>query len=355
MNPDPSLAPPAVPPPDNPYLYGWRHVERRLPDGRVEVDQVPLTLEDVLHPQEYDFIVNNLQHQIDLEYLPPVLRTRLPGLNNGLVLADCLIDWGIEGLRNLGPDIAVFEDVRRQPEPRTGTYRVAEHGGRCLLVIEVVSPHTRTNDVDRKPEEYHRAGVPLYVIVDWMREDVPRQIRAFEWRPEGYVSVPLDSRGRLLLGPMGICLGLKDNRVACYDTVSGEELGRYEEIAQARKEAEAARRAAEEQARQEAEARRAAEEQARQAAEARLAAEEQARQETKARRAAEQQARQEAEARRAAEEQARQETEARRAAEEQARQEAEARRAADEAGARMQERLRQLQAELRRLRGESQP
>src|SRR5947209_8002964 len=98
MNPDPTLAPAGAPPPDNPYYYGWRHVNRTLPDGRVEVDQVPLTLEDVLHPEEYDFIVNNQQHHLDLEYLPPVLRTRLPGLNGGHVTADCLVNWGVEGV-----------------------------------------------------------------------------------------------------------------------------------------------------------------------------------------------------------------------------------------------------------------
>jgi Uma2 family endonuclease len=334
MNPDPGLAPPAVPPPDNPFYYGWRYVPRTLPDGRVEWEQVGLTLEDVLHPQEDDVIPERPRHEIDRDYLSVALRTRLPGLTGGLVLSDCLVNWGVEGLRDLSPDISVFEDVRVPPDPDKGTFRLTEAGGRCVLVIELVSPHTRTNDVDRKPEEYHRAGVPLYVLVDQEREGAPRKIRAYEWRPDGYGPVPLDSRGRLLLGPLGVCLGLKDEWVVLYDTVSGEELADYEEIAQARKEAEAARRVAEEQARQEAESRRAAED---------------------ARRLAEGQARQEAEGRRAAEEQARQAAEARRAAEEKARQEAEARRAAEDASARMQERLRELEAEIRRLRGEPGP
>lgn len=32
------------------YPYGWRYVESVLPNGSALFDQVPLTLEDVLHP-----------------------------------------------------------------------------------------------------------------------------------------------------------------------------------------------------------------------------------------------------------------------------------------------------------------
>ena len=42
-------------PADQPeFPYGWREVQRALPDGSVEFDRIPLTLEDVLHPQEGD-------------------------------------------------------------------------------------------------------------------------------------------------------------------------------------------------------------------------------------------------------------------------------------------------------------
>jgi hypothetical protein len=41
---------------DDPFRYGWRYVKRVLPDGTVDLEQMPLTLEDVLHPQEEDHI-----------------------------------------------------------------------------------------------------------------------------------------------------------------------------------------------------------------------------------------------------------------------------------------------------------
>jgi colicin import membrane protein len=337
MTAEPSPTPPGAPPADNPYYYGWRYVNHRRPDGTVEVEQVPLTLEDVLHPQEEDVIPEIPRHEMERGYLAGVFRTRLRGLSRGLVFSDCLVDWGVEGVRNLSPDVSVFEDVQQEPDLTRGTFHLAEAGGRCVLVIELVSWHTRENDVDRKPPEYHRAGVPLYILVDQEREGAPRRLLAYEHRPEGYVRVPLDQRNRLLLGPLGVCLGLKDEWVVCYDTVTGKELGDYRQVQQELEAAEAARQEAEERARQEAEARRAAEERVRHEAAARQAAEERARHEAAARQA-------ETQARQAAEEQARQEAEARRAAEEHARQQATAQ-------ALLTERLQELEAELRRLRG----
>ncbi len=100
---------------------------------------------------------------------------------------------------------------------------------------------------------------------------------------------PSDEHGRVYLESARLWLGIEDNHVVCYNEC-GEVLGNYTAMvelaeaaqAQARREAEA-RAAAEEQARREAEARAAAEEQARRAVEARAAAEEQARREAEAR------------------------------------------------------------------------
>src|SRR5262245_44098553 len=59
---------------EDPSRYGWRYVPARRPDGTVDLDHVPLTLEDVLHPQEGDFIVNNYGHHEDCEYLYAVIQ-----------------------------------------------------------------------------------------------------------------------------------------------------------------------------------------------------------------------------------------------------------------------------------------
>ncbi len=314
-------------PPGNPFPYGWRFVHRIGPDGQEELEQVPLTLEDVLHPQEDDVIPENSVQTQERVYLYCIFGQRLPREAGNLVLSDTLVNWGVPGIGNHSPDISVFTGLTQPPPESIGIFDLVASGGRCRLAIEIVSPDTRTNDVVHKFDEYHRAGVPLYVIIDQEREGGLRTLRGYQRGPSSYVPIPLDAQGRLPLPFLGLCLGMRDNRVVCYDAQTGEEIGDYRQVTEARQREAEARQAAEVQARHEAEDRQAAEAQARREAEAR---------------------RREAEARAAAEAQAHREAEARVAAEAQARREAEARQAAET-------RLQELEAELRRLRGEGPP
>src|SRR5436189_111756 len=86
--------------PDSAPCYGWRYRRHEKPDGIVELEEVPLTLEDVLHPLENDVIPEQPFHEQERGYLSGVFRTRLSRLTGGLVLSDCLVDWGVPGIRN---------------------------------------------------------------------------------------------------------------------------------------------------------------------------------------------------------------------------------------------------------------
>jgi Uma2 family endonuclease len=264
---------PAVSPPvasaEDPFRYGWRFVRRVGPDGKEDLEQVPLTLEDVLHPQEDDVIPENSWQEQERGDLARIFRLRLPRAGGNLVLSDCIINWGVPGIRNHSPDVSVFTDiVRPQPEP-IGTFDLVASGGRCRLAVEIVSPHTRVNDVERKFDHYYRVGVPLYVIVDWERLDGPRQLRGYQRTATGYDPIPLTAQGQLPLPFLGLNLGLVDDQVVCYDAQTGAVVGDYIQVSQALQQEAAARQAAEAQARREAAARQAAEEQARREAEAR--------------------------------------------------------------------------------------
>src|SRR5437588_8479403 len=98
------------------FPYGWRLVYKTRPDGTVIQEEVPLTLEDVLHPQEGDIIPEWTWQERDAEYLRPIFRERTARLPDGFYLADCLVDWGVRGLRPHAPDLAVFRDVRNPPQ-----------------------------------------------------------------------------------------------------------------------------------------------------------------------------------------------------------------------------------------------
>src|SRR5262249_22045640 len=134
-----------------------------------------------------------------------------------------------------------------------------------------------------KVEHYHRARVPLYVIVDQEKEDGPRRLVGYRDTPEGYVPLVPDEQGRLALEPLGVLLGLRDNRIVCYDATSGEEIPGYAQLSQAIVAESEARKTAEQQAAAERVRARAAQERADAAAAIAQAAEERADAEARAR------------------------------------------------------------------------
>jgi Uma2 family endonuclease len=258
------------PPRLDPFRYGWRFVKKLRRDGTTDLVQVPLTLEDVLHPQEGDVIPESTLPEQDAEYLRPIFRQRAARLPRGFFLADCLVDWGVPPVRPHSPDLVVFRDVTPPARENFGLFRLHASGGHCVLALEIVSPNTRSNDVVHKLREYHQVGVPLYYLIDQEDEDGPRWVVGYRHTKARYVKMRPDRQGRLLIKPLGLWLGVEENHAVCYDADTGERLGDY------RAEVEG-RRAAEERAHEEAGARRAAEERLREEADARQTAEEQLR------------------------------------------------------------------------------
>jgi Uma2 family endonuclease len=260
-----STSRPTQPPPGepDPYRYGWRYVRVERSDGTVGFDQVPLTLEDVLFPEVGDFIVQSTPHNRDVGYLRDVCESRLANDPHAEVVSDCRVDWNLPGVRPLGPDIGVFRGLKEHRG--WSTLDVAATGARPAMVVEVTSPETRRNDVEDKFEYYRRAKVPLYVIADAIQDDEQgRRLRliAYRYARGRYHKIAPDARGWIWLDPVGVWLGVTVDprtgcdRLACYDQ-QGRELGDYTAVsraleaeavaradAQARAEAEAAARAA---------------------------------------------------------------------------------------------------------------
>jgi hypothetical protein len=319
-------------------------VRVRRRDGTIDFDQVPLTPDDVLHPQVDDFIVNTNSQDDDRVYLKTVFKARLNPVLRAVVLADCRVDFNIPGVRPLGPDIAVFFGVERDPKYDWATFNVAAEKARPVLVIEVTSRNTRKNDVGIKVEYYQRAGVPLYVIADVKGRGSKRQVklRGYHAVDGKYQEIVPNAQGWIYLEPLRLWLGVKVDRsgsferLACFEPETGEETGDYTAQVEARAEAEA-RTQTEAQARVQAEARAQTEALARAEAEARAQTEALARAEAEARAQTEALARAEAEARAQTEALARAEAEARAQTEAQAHAEAE-------------KRIRELEAKLKRSR-----
>lgn len=202
------------------YPYGWRYVECVLADGSVRLDQIPLTLEDVLHPQEGDQVTHSDVHQRICIYLFNVFSGLVAALPGAVVLHDVRVAWDVPGLKPHGPDLAVILGVRERKN--WSTFDVAQEGVRPVLLVEVTSPETRSIDLTSKLEEYYLAGVPLYIIVDLVQREgrtVPRLL-GYRQTDTVYAVLAPDERGRLWLEPLKVWLGVQDQHVVCYDEAS---------------------------------------------------------------------------------------------------------------------------------------
>ena len=82
---------PDTPPETDPFRYGWRLVPRPTPDDPYNLEQVPLTLEDVLHPETGDFIVHSDRHETDCMDLTAVPHARLEPSRRAIVLSNVRI------------------------------------------------------------------------------------------------------------------------------------------------------------------------------------------------------------------------------------------------------------------------
>ena len=61
----------------DPFYYGWRYVQRPAPEGGYFIERVPLTYDDVIHPQEGDQVTHAPLHQRICKYLVNVLEALL--------------------------------------------------------------------------------------------------------------------------------------------------------------------------------------------------------------------------------------------------------------------------------------
>jgi len=256
---------------NDPYPYGWRDVRFQNPNGEEKCLRVPLTLEDILHPQVGDFRMHSEEHERFCAYLYNVFTARLASNADAVVLHDVRVAWEHPSLLPHGPDIAVIFNVRRRRN--WSTFYVAEEGTFPSLIVEVTSPRTRSTDLENKVEEYAQAGVPLYVIVDIAErgEMVMRRLVGYQLTEAGYVPLAKNELGWLWLEPVGVWLELRGKNLACYDE-AGNLIEDYTGVTQARAEAEKraddeARRRADE-VRRRAEAEERADDEARRRAEA---------------------------------------------------------------------------------------
>jgi Uma2 family endonuclease len=218
-------------PADDPFHIGWRDVHETMPGGERVRRQVPLTLEDFLHPKEGDHFVESSLHDEIRRYLAGVFDSRIADIAKSKVISDVGVYWDDPHYGHHCPDIAVIFDVKFR---NFSSFNVAEQGTRPRLIVELTSPSTRSVDLVDKFEDYHAVGVQYYVTIDRVNPDDPWQLTGYVRTPRQYRPMILkDERGRLWLEPLNLWLAVDGDRVLCYDDLSDEPLGDYRQVVQA--------------------------------------------------------------------------------------------------------------------------
>jgi Uma2 family endonuclease len=159
-----------------------------------------------------------------------VFRWRTKDDPEALILSDTGVYWEDPTLdfTHHCPDVcAIFGIKKRKPE--YPSFFVRKEGVRPRLIVELVSPNTRENDVETKVQHYHRVEIPMFVIADRQSYNDPWKLLGYAWRPDQYIPIPTDLHGRLWLDAVGLWLGADGTRLVCYDR-DGTEFGDYTQV-----------------------------------------------------------------------------------------------------------------------------
>jgi Uma2 family endonuclease len=148
------------------------------------------------------------------------------------------------------PDVFVVKGVQKGLRR---TYRLWEEKHAPSVVFEITSRSTRLEDKGNKRALYAMLGVREYFMFDPLAEYLKPPLQGFRLVGEEYTAIDQTGDGALISQELGLQLSTNGSYLRLIDIATGLPLLRPAEI-------DAARRAAEDEARAEGDARRAAEE-----------------------------------------------------------------------------------------------
>jgi Uma2 family endonuclease len=238
-------------PSEDPFRYGTRYRTVRLPNGETDIEEIPLTVEDLLDPQLGDHVTQSEQHVEWFLRLGYLLKRYYESRQDVLVCADLKMLWGIPGLKCPSPDIAIVQGIRDKRAHRP-SFDVRKEGVRPSLIIELVSSdddEVRANDYVKKVEIYRRAGIPEYFILDPPAPKTQDRLllTAYRLASDGrYRRIEPDADGRLLSETTRLLFGVEsDGKTLFLVDLRTDESPLEPPEEKARKAEEKARKAAE--------------------------------------------------------------------------------------------------------------
>jgi hypothetical protein len=274
----------------DPFRLGFRYRLSTSAEGREVVEQVPLSAEDILYPQEGDVVSDGFPHNTGLQPRADALRRHLEKRGATLLTSNVTLVLRSDG-RNCSPDIAVIAgEIDRTKIERAVDLRKV--GGRLVFALEVVSTSEKEiedKDVKHNVDRYAREKVPDYFTVYPVVESQVKDLVGRRLEKEGYDEIAPDAQGRVYSKELDLYFQVDDatRELVAIDARTGERLLTSDEEEAGRKKAEAALARAEAQRKKAEAARKKAEAARKQEADSRHQAEERAEQEAQARHHAE--------------------------------------------------------------------
>lgn len=198
----------------DPFFYGWRYVKCVDAHGNEDYVEVPLTEEDVLHPQEDDQTPQSAWHGLTRDEISCICRAYLSGRDGFTVVSKVGIKWDSEYGWHHAPDVTILSDNQKPWPLHESLVSLKQQGAKPNCVVEVTSPITRHIDFGKKKTHYFLVGVPCYVIVDLPHEgDAPARVLAYRPGKDSFESIPPDERGQVQLGTTGLWIGADGKKV----------------------------------------------------------------------------------------------------------------------------------------------
>lgn len=222
-----------------PKFYGWRYNEKRLPNGEMTTEMVPLRFKDLMYPQEGDQVAESIRHHEVWGKLANLIWDRLSKDPTRYAIFNCLIDWNVPGVQPLAPDVAIIRGVK-PPTKDTATIRLRDLPGEVELIIEITSPNTRRLDYKDRLEKYHAARISRVVVVDLVRAKRRPEFLIIDrqWTPDGYHQTNVGQTRKVWLDALKLWLGVENSDIVFRDEENAVLLT-YSELNQALADAKA--------------------------------------------------------------------------------------------------------------------
>ncbi len=203
---------------EDPFFYGYRWVGD---------EQVPLTEEDLLDPQEGDYVSEHTSHQWVVRKICELLEELFLARRRRdvLVAGNLKMLWRNPRIKRVDPDVVVIPSVA-DPRSDRKSFDEKQEGAHPIFVLEVTSEATARTDVGKKPGIYQRAGVVEYFVLDTLVTPWTLTCRRLHPATGRYRKIRPGGEGQILAESLEVvfAIGADGRSVDLFDARTGDKL-----------------------------------------------------------------------------------------------------------------------------------